>query len=675
VWNLKTTKEKKQMKKNIRIVLVLVVILAIVLGIIPVQGQEPEWQDKIDPQILQWAKETRTELGVGAGKKTLMILFDEKTAPDLSPTKGMINRKAKGEWMAQNLTQHAQWRKGLLEKAGLGQIECSVGGYLVCHAEIDLRGNQLRAAAELNEIAQIIPVEIWFAPPPQAEEIPTSEAKTQTAYSWNLTMTHVDEVHAMGYQGQGVTVAAIDTGVDADHPEFDRTERMAGWFDATSGQANPYDISGHGTHVLAVAVGNSVGVAPQSEWLMANACVAANFCYSYDILEAADWVLSQQPEVVNISLGSSGTSTWFESMKQALHAADIYTVGSVGNNGPWCSSGSNPANLPGFTSVGALQSNGYIASWSSRGQAWGWPQPSITAPGVNIRSAWPGGGYSYQSGTSAAAPHIAGIVALMRDACPSCNRNQIRSALLNAAEYVGDGQCGIWQAGRVDQVYGWGRANALSAVQAVAPPPGVLTGLVTRSTDEQPISGATIQAVSGKIEMTTTSETDGQYSFTLIPEDWGVSATAYSYHPSSVETITVVSGVTTTLDIKLVPKNTYKISGVVYTEQGDPPSWQPQEGVKVEILSGSPDPPPDLPWEQVTGSDGKYTFSGLLAGIYDLQAKWGVPKVVSTTVPPDASQDFYFEKLTVYLPVIFKDNTEPPHEPPCDEPPWPGDDD
>lgn len=300
-------------------------------------------------------------------------------------------------------------------------------------------------------------------------------------------------------RGAGIIVASADTGVDWTHPSI--RERYAGdpnshdytWFDAWRGSETPNDWNGHGTHTTGTMVGvDGIGVAPEAEWIGCMnmgqtfynapgylACMQflfAPFPVGGDPLKDGD--PKRGAHVVNNSWGcpideGCDQDTLRTAVTHLENAGQFYVV-SAGNSGPSCSTIGNPAFAPEVVSVGAVNNNGVLASFSSRG-----PvvidgetiiKPEIVAPGVNVISSVPGGQYRPASGTSMAGPHIAGVVALIW----SANNDLIgdieatREILLNTADGITTPNnrtvCG--GNGVPNNLYGMGMVNAHAAVEA-----------------------------------------------------------------------------------------------------------------------------------------------------------------------------------------------------------------
>jgi len=275
------------------------------------------------------------------------------------------------------------------------------------------------------------------------------------------TQINADDVWALGYTGTDVTVAVLDTGVDTDHPElFDSIAGGKGF-----GYATYEDDHGHGTHVSGIitadgdVASNSKGVAPDAEVWMAKVCNAQGSCYSSDIAAAIEYVVNNKiANIISISLGGGGTSgancdTDYLAQKVNWAVDNGVTVAAAAGN----TSGivSSPGCAGKAIAVGAVDKSDVRASWSGTGSAL-----DIMAPGVNIYSSIIGG-YASWSGTSMATPHISATVALLRQVNPALTDAQIKDALYKTAKDLG--------ATGWDKYYGWGREDALAAVNYVRP--------------------------------------------------------------------------------------------------------------------------------------------------------------------------------------------------------------
>nr|WP_269474618.1 carboxypeptidase regulatory-like domain-containing protein [Phytohabitans flavus] len=228
-----------------------------------------------------------------------------------------------------------------------------------------------------------------------------------------------------------------------------------------------------------------------------------------------------------------------------------------------------------------------MASFSSRGAGQdGEIKPNISAPGVNVRSSLPGNAYGTANGTSMAAPHLAGAIALLWSAAPSLvgQITATRSLLNDTATDKLDTACG----GTADDnnVYGEGRLDALALLDA-APigNVGTLAGTVTDSATGGPLAGATV-ALTGAAERQVTTGSDGKFSSQVPSGDYQVAVTLFGYGTKTVPA-TVTTGNTTTLNVALDPVPKVTLSGAVTDGSGH--GWPLYAKVTVAGPSGAAD--------------------------------------------------------------------------------------
>jgi subtilisin family serine protease len=324
----------------------------------------------------------------------------------------------------------------------------------------------------------------------------------------NIEAIGAPAVWRSGHTGEGIVVGSIDTGVSLQPDLVKKYRGYTGagsaanddynWFDAVTRCVGPCDRNGHGTHTVGTMVGSNdthqVGVAPGAQWI---ACRALNDGGSGTIdfvLKCMEFMLaptnrsgqnadpSKAPDVVNNSYGS-GATTAMNSALDALYAADIMMIAANGNTGPRCGSGGSPAVSDKVVAVGATKQNGNlppapgsdaIASFSSRGPG---PsnitKPDLVAPGVDIVSLNLSRGYTALSGTSMAAPHVAGAVALLWSARPGLRGNipATYNALAQTADRLAGTSCGTNPGAIPNDTYGWGFIRVEKAVAATGSRP------------------------------------------------------------------------------------------------------------------------------------------------------------------------------------------------------------
>ncbi len=213
-------------------------------------------------------------------------------------------------------------------------------------------------------------------------------------------------------KGEDVKVAVIDTGIDKNHPDL----KVAGGYSvsALGGKSNDWnDTHGHGTHVAGIiaALDNDigvVGVAPEVELYAVKVMDESGRGSLSGILEGFQWAIENKIGVINISLTSDKPVPALEECIRAARAAGILTVVAGGNSGPEEDTLRYPANYEDAIAVVAMDANDMVADLSSRGKGL-----DLVAPGIEIRSTGLSGGYENQSGTSMAAAHVTGAVALL----------------------------------------------------------------------------------------------------------------------------------------------------------------------------------------------------------------------------------------------------------------------
>ena len=327
-----------------------------------------------------------------------------------------------------------------------------------------------------------------------------------TGISDGLNQLNVRALWALGYKGQGRLVCSFDTGVEGTHPALASHWRgntasvSASWFSKVSPGA-PVDAAGHGTHTMGVMVGavngDTIGVAPGAQWISAGVIDQPGRSLSVtisDILDAFQWALDPDgdpattDDVPDVILNSWGIpkglfepcDNTFYDVVDAVEAAGIVTIFACGNEGPDPMTLRLPADrastpLNSF-SVGAVDGNFQVPNFSSRGPSscdTTQIKPEVVAPGVLIRSSYKDGTYKYMSGTSMAAPFIAGLVALMRQYNPSATVDQIKNAMIQSCIDVG--------APGEDNASGYGFIDVTKLLDFLPAPPSTKISLVNQA--------------------------------------------------------------------------------------------------------------------------------------------------------------------------------------------------
>jgi serine protease AprX len=291
--------------------------------------------------------------------------------------------------------------------------------------------------------------------------------------AWGVNKIRAPEVWRQGITGKGISVAVLDSGIDATHPDLNynpstNNPKVVDWIDYINRKKFPYDDYGHGTHIAGIisgtgASGIRTGVAPGTNLLVAKIFDQSGSGYQSDAILAFEWAVSNGARVISFSGGEPKHNSSFTIAVDKVVAEGVIPVVAAGNSGP----GSNTIYCPGddinSTTVGATDTSDAICPFSSRGPVDLYGQhyikPDVSAPGIDITSTvpiWYGTSYDSMSGTSVAAPHVAGTVALMLEKNPTLKPSEIKYILESTAVHLGSVE--------KNNDYGSGRINAYEAV-------------------------------------------------------------------------------------------------------------------------------------------------------------------------------------------------------------------
>ena len=261
------------------------------------------------------------------------------------------------------------------------------------------------------------------------------------AWPW-LTQIRAPQTHAFS-TGNDVTVAVIDTGVDLTHPHFVSTTLTV--YNAQDGSLDVNDGCGHGTAVAGVVV----DVAPDVDLLVIKA--SDNDCHgsTRDIADAVDYAVGQGVRVIVITLAIGLRTTSLETSIAAASAADVLVIASLGNQAS--DRPLYPAAYPDVLGVGGVNGSDQLWVRSNYGVT-----VDVVAPADAICAPRAGGDYTCRSGTSLAAPQVAGLAALLLQRFPDMTASALRDRIQESARDLGDPG--------PDLTYGYGRIDVFSAV-------------------------------------------------------------------------------------------------------------------------------------------------------------------------------------------------------------------
>jgi subtilisin family serine protease len=381
--------------------------------------------------------------------------------------------------------------------------------------------------------------------PPDLDATGESVAQTtqDDGVSYGLEMMNVPAVwERFGSRGEGTRIAIVDTGIDASHPDIDLTAWAE--FDAEGQRVDsePHDPDGHGTGMSSLATGGDasgtqIGVAPEAELLVAKQAPDGRFAST---LAALEWAVENGADVVSMSFEFGPLEhEAIEPFANAIAAGTVVVAGAVGPQLYL-----SPGSLYSTFTTGAVDSErqpyqngngGEIRTdryWRSDAVPDEWPDryvvPDATAPGVDVLTAVPDndefdGGHLRTDGTSNSAPHVSGVIALLRSLDGDRSPAELGRILRETAEQPGDPS----EHPDPNGDFGHGIVDAAAAAGEVAGRDRTLSGTVT-DPDGAPVAGATVSAVTGA---TTRTDEQGRYTLSVPDGEETVTADAVGYDP------------------------------------------------------------------------------------------------------------------------------------------------
>jgi subtilisin family serine protease len=353
---------------------------------------------------------------------------------------------------------------------------------------VDLSPEDVRALREeVPDIAAIYPNRQLRVPPViEVYNVPEDVRETRVG-TWGLkTIGALAAWGAFGARGEGIRVAVLDTGVDANHPDL--AGRIDEWaeFDSDGRRvaSSPHDPVGHGTHVAGtIAGGNAsgqwIGVAPEAR-LCCGKVLGPDGGQDVQILAGITWAIEQQVDVISMSLGGitvgpEAPATYTQAIVEAARHG-IPTVIAIGNDG--AETTGSPGNDLFALSVGATDHRDCPAGFSGgrthivtkpspfidpKFMPLAYSTPDVVAPGVAVVSSYPGGGWKALSGTSMATPHAADAMALVLSATNAGTGVAKEDRAFLLSDLLTGSVEELGEAGQ-DHRYGFGRIDVLRAI-------------------------------------------------------------------------------------------------------------------------------------------------------------------------------------------------------------------
>jgi serine protease AprX len=540
---------------------------------------------------------------VGGSEVEFLVVL--RAQADLSGADDLATKEAKGRFVYEALRSVAEASQRDL-RAALEAQRTDYQSFYVVNA-LKVRGGSIlvQSLAARHDVARIVPNPRVKGIPDETL-VPLAADSLPQGIEGNISRVRADDVWALGHKGQGIVVAGQDTGYDWDHPAIKTQYR--GWDGATADHdynwhdaihsgggvcgadsPEPCDDGSHGTHTMGTiagddGAGHQIGVAPGAEWIGCRNMdrgygTPATYMECFEFFLAPypvggtpdDGDPNLAPHVVNNSWScppSEGCdAASLEAAVAALRKAGILVAVSAGNYGgndaSYCSSVLYPAAIytQSFTVGGFNHRDDSVYNRSSRGPVtYGgetYTKPDISAPAVGVNSCVPGGGYGLKTGTSMAAPHVAGAVALLLSAAPGYGGDvdAIEEVLTRTAEPRTSTQgCGGDGPDEVpNNEWGWGMLDAWAAVEEATA--GWLQGSVVEAGTGAPLSAASVTAALAGIPVGPGTITDptGTYSLTLTASTYDVTARADGYVRQTITGVAVISHTLTVQDFALGP--------------------------------------------------------------------------------------------------------------------------
>ena len=415
-----------------------------------------------------WGGQINGDLAAAArrdGRAEALIVLKDQRTPTVAPLAEGADYKAKRRALVNALVDRADAQQGGL-RAWLDSRGIEYQAFWIANVVYaKLSAADMAALAARDEVSRIEPNPTIKVQLPKREAAsPSDAAEGVAAIAWGVDKIKAPLVWAEGVKGEGVTIAGEDTGYRWDHGALksqyrgwngSTADHNYNWHDAihtanSSCPANspqPCDDHGHGTHTAGTFAGDDhathqVGVAPGAKWIGCRNMNAGNGTPA-TYIECMQWMLAptdlqnknpdpdKAPDIISNSWGCTDgegctVGTEIKAAVNNLVKGGILFVAAAANDGPNCSTITDPPAIYQLSfTIGATDSADKLASFSSRGPVANVKgvKPDVSAPGVNINSAYPPNTYANMSGTSMATPHVAGAAALLMSAVPSLKGN------------------------------------------------------------------------------------------------------------------------------------------------------------------------------------------------------------------------------------------------------------
>ncbi|MCK9203130.1 MAG: S8 family serine peptidase [Bacteroidales bacterium] len=427
-------------------------------------------QEKISPALQE---EIQKAQSTGTTVEAMIWLNDQYNtdALDQQLTRQNATAHERGVAVVTSLMEYAQRTQGYL----LAYLESRINADVIRYNAfwitnvifIEAKPEFIFELAQQSDVGMLEPNERFeMVRPVAGQPAPKMPGHAEPG----LQAINAHKMWQLGYTGKGVILGSLDTGVEGLHPALGRNwhgnfvPASESWHDPSNGTLFPTDIDGHGTHTMGIMAGldtvtaDTIGIAYRSHWI----CARLITFTTSEIVNNFQWMLNpdgnplttdDMPAVINNSwyAGNPYCDPPYISAVINLENAGVAVIFAAGNFGPGPTTVTTPARCNydalRIFSVGAVDGNYEdlpIAPWSSRGPTnctLGGDQikPEVSAPGMCVRSSYiPVGSYMYLGGTSMAAPHVCGAIALLKQAFPTKSGTALKQMLYETARDLGE---------------------------------------------------------------------------------------------------------------------------------------------------------------------------------------------------------------------------------------------
>lgn len=253
-------------------------------------------------------------------------------------------------------------------------------------------------------------------------------------YQWNLPVIETEQGWKITRGSRDVTIAVVDTGVDLDHPDL--VNRLVDGYNVLGDNHYPDDDNGHGTHVAGIIASETnnregtAGISWYSKIMPVKTMGAEGYGTTFDIAKGIIWAVDHGADVINLSLGNYKDSKVLNRAIKYAYKNDVVLVAAAGNDASL--QPTYPAAYPEVLAVSAVNFDGRLADFSNYGN-----YINIAAPGEYIPSTYFHKQYAALSGTSMAAPHVAGLASLIKSANPALSNKKIIDIIKTTAVDLG----------------------------------------------------------------------------------------------------------------------------------------------------------------------------------------------------------------------------------------------